>query len=47
MLAIPEDVHTFCMIPVGHPRGRWAEAPRKPVAELAYWDEWGRTPPLS
>ena len=44
LLAIPEDVNTFCMIPVGYPLGRWGEAPRKPVRELAYWDSWGRPP---
>jgi len=45
LLAIPEDVNTFCMIPVGYPLGRWAEAPRRPVRELAYWDAWGEAPP--
>jgi nitroreductase len=42
VLGIPKDVNTFCMIPVGYPLGRWGEAPRKPVEELAYVDEWGR-----
>jgi nitroreductase len=45
LLGIPEDVHTFALIPVGYPLGRWAEAPRKPVQEVAYWDKWGTPPP--
>jgi len=43
LLGIPEDVHTFCMIPVGYPRGRWGEAPRRPVQEVAYRDTWGQS----
>ena len=45
ILGIPEDVQTFALIPVGYPLGRWAEAPRKPVWEVAYRDRWGQ--PLS
>jgi nitroreductase len=46
VLDIPEDVSTWAMIPVGYPTGRWAEAPRRPVNEVAYWDAW-KTPPPS
>jgi nitroreductase len=42
LLAIPAEISTFCLIPVGYPLGRWGEARRKPVEELAYRDEWGR-----
>lgn len=45
ILGIPEEVHTFAIIPLGHPLGRWREAPRRPLRELAYEDRWGR--PLS
>jgi hypothetical protein len=27
---------------VGYPLGRWGEAQRRPVEELAYQDGWGR-----
>ncbi|MHB8661837.1 MAG: nitroreductase family protein [Acidimicrobiales bacterium] len=40
VLAIPEDVVTWAMIPVGYPLGRWGEATRRPVSEVAYWDAW-------
>jgi len=42
LVGIPDDVNTFCLIPVGYPLGRWGDAPRRPVEELAYRDEWGR-----
>jgi nitroreductase len=45
ILGIPDDVVTWAMIPVGHPTGRWGEAPRRPVAEVAYWDTWKTPPP--
>jgi nitroreductase len=45
ILGIPDDVHTFAIVPVGYPLGRWGEAPRKPVDEVAYGDRWGE--PLS
>jgi len=41
VLGLPEDVLTYCIIPVGHPLGRWGEAPRRPVEEVAYRDRWG------
>jgi nitroreductase len=45
VLGIPEDVHTWAMIPVGYPTGRWGEAPRRPVEETTYWDGWRETRP--
>jgi nitroreductase len=45
VLGIPEDVATYCIIPVGYPLGRWGEARRKPVSEIAYQDRWGEPPP--
>jgi nitroreductase len=45
ILGIPDDVYTFAIVPVGYPLGRWGEAPRKPVDEVAYGDRWGE--PLS
>ena len=42
LLGIPAEVNTFTIVPVGHPLGRWAEAPRRPVEEMAYRDRWGQ-----
>jgi nitroreductase len=41
VLDIPDDVHTWAMIPVGYPLGRWGEAKRRPVEETTYWDRYG------
>jgi len=41
VLAIPDDVRTWAMIPLGYPLGRWGEAQRRPVAETTYWDSYG------
>lgn len=45
VLAIPADVNTWAMIPVGYPLGRWAEPKRRPVAQVTYYDTWGDPPP--
>ena len=42
LLAIPDDVDTYALIPVGYPLGRWRESARLPVDEVTYWDGWGR-----
>lgn len=47
ILGIPEEVHTFCIIPIGYPLGRWGEAPRRPVEEVTYWDRWGEKASIS
>lgn len=44
-LGIPDDVATYCLIPIGYPLGRWGEASRRPVREIAFWDRWGEAPP--
>ena len=43
VLGIPADVQMFAMIPVGYPLGRWGEAQRRPIEEIAYWDGWRET----
>lgn len=41
VLGIPDDVNIYAVIPVGYPLGRWGEAPRQPVREVAHRDRWG------
>jgi nitroreductase len=45
ILGIPADVNSWCMIPVGHPLGRWAQPKRKPVTDIAYLDTWSQPLP--
>lgn len=40
LFGIPEEVVTWCLIPVGHPLGRWGEPARKPVEQVAFEDRW-------
>ncbi len=41
VLGIPPDVSIYAVIPLGYPLGRWGEARRRPVHEVAYRDRWG------
>jgi nitroreductase len=45
ILDVPEEVTTWALIPVGYPLGKWGEAKRRPVREVAYWDRWRQAPP--
>src|SRR5262249_21262063 len=42
LLGIPEQVETAALIPLGYPRGKFAQVRRKPVSEVAYSDRWGQ-----
>src|SRR5437867_3080175 len=41
MLAIPADVETAALIPLGYPLGKFGRPPRRPVREVAFADRWG------
>lgn len=41
VLGIPDDASIYAVIPLGYPLGRWGEAPRRPVREVAFRDHWG------
>lgn len=47
VVGIPDDVTTFALIPVGYPTGKWGEAQRRPVDEVAYWNAWKTAPPVA
>lgn len=40
VLALPEDIQPFCLIPVGYPMGKFGPVTRKPVSEIMRWDRW-------
>lgn len=48
LLAIPDDIETMALIPVGRPLGRFGPPRRQPVEEVTFWEKWGegrsRTP---
>jgi nitroreductase len=44
LLGLPAGALTMALLPLGYPaRGRWAEPPRAPVAEVVHWERWGAT----
>ncbi|MBV9116472.1 MAG: nitroreductase family protein [Acetobacteraceae bacterium] len=45
VLGLPDDVFTFALMPVGYPRGRYGPLSRRPVAEVAFADRWGKAWP--
>lgn len=40
VLGIPKSVHTYALIPVGWPAGRFGPVRRKPVDEMIHRDRW-------
>jgi nitroreductase len=40
VLALPENVEAFCVIPVGWPMGKFGAVSRKPLSEIVHWDRW-------
>jgi nitroreductase len=45
VLGIPDDVHTFAMMPIGWPRGRFGPVSRRPISDVAFADRWGNAWP--
>ena len=42
LLGIPPEVETVALIPLGYPLGKFGRPPRRPLAEVAFADGWGR-----
>lgn len=40
VLGLPDNVATYCLIPVGYPRGRFGPLTRLPVEQTLHWDRW-------
>jgi nitroreductase len=40
VLALPNSIEPFCVIPVGYPMGKFGPVSRRPVAEIMRWDRW-------
>lgn len=43
ILGIPEDEgwNFACLVPMGYPTGKWGVAPRRPVHEVSFRNQWG------
>ncbi len=40
VLGIPDDIHIVCGIPMGWPAVPFSPVRRRPVSEVAYWNQW-------
>jgi len=40
-LELPPDVHTYALLPIGYPLGRFGPVRRMPLSEVVYRDRWG------
>jgi nitroreductase len=41
-LGLPPDVHSYALLPIGYPLGRFGAVQRVPLADVVYEDRWGR-----
>ena len=41
-LSLPADVHSYALLPIGYPIGRFGPVRRMPLAEVVYGDQWGQ-----
>jgi hypothetical protein len=40
VLGIPKDVHTYAVIPVGYPVGKFGPVSRQPIENVIRRDRW-------
>jgi nitroreductase len=44
-LGLPPGVHSYAILPIGYPMGKFGPVGRGPLADVVYEDRWGRTYP--
>ena len=42
-LGLPPGVHSYALLPIGYPMGRFGPVRRVALADVAYEDRWGQT----
>ena len=42
-LGLPPGVHSYALLPIGYPMGRFGPVRRVPLADVVYEDRWGQT----
>jgi nitroreductase len=42
-LGLPPDVHSYALIPIGYPMGRFGPVRRAPLSEVVFEDKWGQS----
>jgi nitroreductase len=41
-LGLPSGVHSYALLPIGYPMGRFGPVGRVPLADVVYQDRWGQ-----
>ena len=41
-LGLPPGVHSYAILPIGYPMGRFGPVSRGPLEDIVYEDEWGK-----
>ena len=44
-MGIPPGFHSYAILPIGYPMGRFGSVGCGPLAEVVYLDEWGKPYP--
>jgi hypothetical protein len=39
---LPPGVHSYALLPIGDPMGRFGSVRRAPLADVVYEDRWGQ-----
>ena len=45
ILGLPPGVHSYAILPIGYPMGRFGPVGRGPLSEVVYLDSWGQAYP--
>jgi nitroreductase len=45
ILGLPPGVHSYAILPIGYPMGRFGPTRRAPLSEVVYLDRWGQSYP--
>jgi len=41
-LSLPSDVHSYALLPIGYPMGRFGPVRRVPLSDVVFGDRWGQ-----
>ena len=41
-LGLPPNVHSYALLPIGYPMGRFGPVRRIPLTDVVYEDQWGQ-----
>lgn len=44
-LGLPEGVHSYAILPIGYPMGKFGPTKRAPLSQVVYQDRWGQPYP--